>query len=109
MLARSGPRFWRSLATPIALKPLGNRVAVELEKAAEKVGSLYVPESAKQKTNRGTVVAVGPGATADGVRVPVTLAVGEKVLLPAYRGQPVRLGKAEYTLISEDDVLAVLE
>jgi chaperonin GroES len=109
MLARTNASLWRSFVTSVPIKPLGTRVAIELEKAADKIGSLYLPESAKQQTNRGTIVAVGPGAHVDGKFVPVTLKVGQKVLLPAYGGQVVKLNKEEYTLINEDSVLAVLE
>jgi chaperonin GroES len=109
MLARTSSSLWRSFAKSIGIKPLGARVALELEKAADKIGSLYVPESAKQQTNRGTVVAVGPGALVDGNFVPVTLKVGQKVLLPAYGGQVVRLNKEEFTIVNEESVLAVFE
>ena len=93
-----------------SIKPLGSRVVVELnQKQGDKVGSLFVPDSAKKKVNQGTVIAVGPGALVDGKRLPMNLKVGMKVLLPDFGGQVVKMGKDEVTIISEEDVLGYFE
>jgi chaperonin GroES len=109
MLARSGSSLSRFFAKALGVKPLGARVLIELEKAADKVGSLYVPQSAQQQTNQGTVLAVGPGALVDGKRVPVAVKVGQRVLLPQFGGQIVKLSKDEYTIIDESNLLAVFD
>jgi chaperonin GroES len=109
MLARAGSSFARFLTASSNIKPLGGRVLIELEKAAEKVGSLYLPQSAQQQTNRGKVLAVGPGALIDGKVIPVSLKVGQNVLLPSYGGQIVKVEKQEFTIIEEAQVLAVIE
>lgn len=94
----------------LGLKPLGSRVIVELnKKGADKVGSLYVPETAKKAINQGVVKAVGPGAMSQGKRLPMTLKVGMKVLLPQFGGQTVKVGKEEVTVINEEDILGYFE
>ena len=100
--------FARS-AKAFPIKPLGSRVVVELDKASEKVGSLYVPEAAQQQTNQGTVLAVGPGAVVDGKRIPMTLKVGQRVLMPTFGGQKIKLDKNEYTIVDEESILAVFQ
>jgi chaperonin GroES len=109
MLACRGSSLSRFFASALNIKPLGGRVLVELDKATEKVGSLYLPQSAQQQTNQGKVLAVGPGALIDGKIVPVTVSVGQRVLLPTYGGQIVKLEKAEYTIIDETNILAVFD
>ena len=94
----------------IPIKPIGSRIVVELNKQnAGKIGNLYVPDSAQKPTNQATVVAVGPGNRVDGKLVPTTLKVGDKVLLPQFGGQVIKYEREEYTVISEEDILAVFE
>ena len=89
-------------------RPLGNRILVSLKKE-EKVGAIYVPDTAQQEGNQGTVKAVGPGAMVNGKLVPTTLKVGDVVILPKFGGQTLKMDKEEYTIISEEDILAVLK
>lgn len=92
------------------IKPLGQRIVIELDKTqAEKVGSLYVPETAQQQTDKGVVKAVGPGIVIKGKLQPTTLKVGQTVLMPKYGGQNVKFQKSEYTIIDEDHILAVFD
>lgn len=107
MLARVSS-FSRCL-TKLPIRPLGSRVVVELDKASDKVGSLYVPEGAQQQTNQGVVLAVGPGAVVDGKTIPMTLKVGQRVLMPAFGGQKVKLDKKEYTIVDEESILGVFQ
>ena len=94
----------------LGITPLGSRVVVQLnKKQGDKVGSLYVPESAKKAVNQGEVKAVGPGALVNGKRLPMNLKVGMKVLLPDFGGQEVKIGKEEITIINEEDVLGYFE
>ena len=94
----------------IPIKPLGSRIVVQLIKGTQdKVGSLYVPESAQKAPNTATVVAVGPGSKVKDVFVPTTLKVGQKVLMPQFGGQVIKYQNEEYTVIHEEDILAVFE
>jgi chaperonin GroES len=92
------------------IKPLGDRVLVEPKKEAEeKIGSLYVPDTAKEKPQEGTVVAVGSGRYEDGKLVPLEVKVGNKVLYGKYSGTEVKQGGKEYLIVRESDILAVVE
>ena len=91
----------------MALKPLGDRVVIKmLEQEAEKVGSMYVPDTAKEKPVVGEVVAVGPGKRDDGKITPTELKVGDKVLYGKYSGTEVTLDGQEYLIMRESDIFA---
>jgi chaperonin GroES len=107
MLTRSSLSLSKFFSKTLNIKPLGARVVVELDKASDKIGSLWVPESAKQQTNQGVVLAVGPGSVVKGKQLPMTVQVGQRVLLPSFGGQVVKIDKEEYTIIEEDNILAV--
>ena len=110
MLSSNLSQFFKSTSSYLGITPLGSRVVIQLnKKQADKVGQIYVPDSAKKQVNQGEVKAVGPGALVDGKRLPMTLKVGMKVLLPDFGGQVVKLGKEEVTIISEEDVLGYFE
>ncbi|EAX88170.1 chaperonin, 10 kDa family protein [Trichomonas vaginalis G3] len=97
-------------AKKVTIKPLGSRVVVELNKAGkQKVGNLYVPESAQKTPNQATVIAVGPGQKRNGVFVPTTLKPGQKILMPEFGGQVLKFEGYEYTILNEEDILAVFE
>lgn len=74
-------------------------------------GGIVIPEAAQSKVSQGTVIAVGPGArNKDGELMPVSLSVGDKVLLPEFGGTKVKLDEdKEYHLFRENDILAKLE
>ncbi|PYE55356.1 co-chaperone GroES [Deinococcus yavapaiensis] len=94
------------------LKPLGDRVLVEIVEEAEQktAGGLYVPDTAKEKSQRGRVVAVGTGKMLDnGTRVPVEVNVGDIVYFAKYGGNEVQLEGNNYSILSERDILGVLE
>ncbi|MFW6192215.1 MAG: co-chaperone GroES [Gemmatimonadota bacterium] len=95
----------------VTIKPLADRVVVQpIEETEEMHGSLYIPDTAKEKPQQGRVVAVGPGRTTDeGERVPVELDDGDRVLYRKYSGTEVTVNAEEYLIIRESDVLAVLE
>ena len=91
------------------LKPLGDRVLVEIIEEAEQktAGGLYVPDSAKEKSQRGKVVAVGTGKTLDnGTKVPMEVKEGDTVYFAKYGGTEVSLEGKNYSLLSERDLLA---
>jgi chaperonin GroES len=76
------------------------------EDAQMTAGGIYIPDTAKEKPQEGTVVAVGPGKlTDDGKRVPMELAVGDTVVYSKYGGTEFKEGDTEYLVLREDDVL----
>ena len=91
-----------------SFKPLGNRVVVEPLEGEEQVssGGIYIPDTAKEKPQEGTIVAVGPGRLTDeGARVPMELEVGDSVVYSKYAGTEYKEGDIEYLVLREDDVL----
>lgn len=92
------------------LKPLHDRVVVRaLDQETRSPGGIVIPDNAKEKPTTGEVLAVGPGKiTKDGVSVPTTVKVGQRVLFGQYAGQKVKVNGEEITILSEEDVLAVL-
>ncbi len=94
----------------MAIKPLGDRVLVEPKKEGEeKIGSLYVPDTSKEKPQEGTVVAVGSGRYEDGKLVALEVKVGDKVLYGKYSGTEIKQGGKEYLIVRESDILAVIQ
>ena len=94
----------------MAIKPIGDRILVEpLDKDMEKVGSLYVPDTAKEKPQHGKVVAVGEGRRDGDKLIPLTVKVGDKVLYGRYTGNEIKYDDKEYLIVSESDVLAILD
>lgn len=96
------------MATKTAFKPLGNRVVVEPSEGEEQVsaGGIYIPDTAKEKPQEGTIIAVGPGRmTDDGNRVPMELEVGDTVVYSKYAGTEYKQGDIEYLILREDDIL----
>lgn len=99
-------------STPsIKLQPLGDRVVLEREASEETTaGGIVLPDSAKEKPARGTVVSVGDGRLLDdGSRSTMQVKVGDRVLFSSYAGDPIKVGDDEYLLLREDEILAVLE
>ena len=92
------------------IKPLNNKVLVKRSKAAEKIGGILLPESAKEKPKEGIVQAVGPGKTNDqGTLETMTLKTGDRVLFGAYAGTEVETTtNEEHLILAEDEVLGVL-
>ena len=92
------------------LKPLGDRVIVKMVEAEEKTASgLILAGSAKEKPEMAEVVAVGPGGVIDGKEVVMTIKVGEKVITSKYAGTSVKFEGQEYTIVRQNDILAVVE
>ena len=94
----------------VKIKPLADRVVVEaLEDTEEMRGGLYIPDTAKEKPQQGTVVAVGPGRRSDqGELIEVEISKGDLILYGKYSGTEVTVDGTEYLIIRESDVLAVL-
>ena len=99
-----------STATKVAIKPLEDRIVVQANDAESTTASgLVIPDTAKEKPQEGTVLAVGPGRFEDGNRVPLDVKVGDKVLYSKYGGTEVKYSGEEYLVLSARDVLAVIE
>jgi chaperonin GroES len=98
-------------ASKVKVQPLADRVVVEpLEETEEMRGGLYIPDTAKEKPQQGTVIAVGPGRVSDeGERIPVELKEGQRVLYGKYSGTEVTIDGQELLIIKESDVLAVID
>ena len=92
------------------LKPLGDKVVVQVLEQADKTASgIYLPDTAKKKPQEGKVVAVGSGRVLDnGDRNAPSVKVGDRVLFSKYRGNEVTLDGEEYTILDEDQVYAIL-
>lgn len=92
----------------MALQPLDDRVIVEIEEAESKTeGGIVLPETAKEKPQRGKVVAVGNGKLLDnGERAACSLKEGDRVIFGKYSGTEVKYDGAEYKILKESDVLA---
>lgn len=92
------------------LKPLGDKVVIELlEEEDKSAGGLYLPDSAKKKPQSGKVIAVGNGRILeDGTRANMNVKVGDKVLFSKYGGNEVNLDGTDYTILDEDQIFAIL-
>ena len=97
-------------ATKVAIKPLEDRIVVQANEAETTTASgIVIPDTAKEKPQEGTVLAVGPGRVDDnGNRVPVDVKVGDTVLYSKYGGTEVKYNGEEYLILSARDVLAVV-
>ena len=95
----------------LKLKPLADRVVVEPTEQEEMTASgIYVPETAKEKPQKGKVIAVGPGRKEDdGERIAMDVAEGDRVLYARYAGTEVKLEDKKYLILKESDILAILE
>ena len=93
------------------LRPLGDRVIVKpLEETEATVAGIILPDTVdKERPEKGEVIAVGPGKYEDGKLVPVSVKVGEKVVFKKYSPDEVKVGKDEYLVIAESDIMAVIE
>ena len=92
------------------LRPLLDKVVIKRVEAEETTkAGIILPDSAKEKPEISAIVAVGPGGMVEGKEVVMTLKVGEKVITAKYSGTPVKLEGVEYTIVSQSDILAVVE
>jgi chaperonin GroES len=93
------------------LKPLKDRVVVKYSDEPEKSsGGIYIPETAKEKPQKGEIVAVGSGkVTEDGKLQKMEVKVGDVVLFEKYSGSKINIDDTEYLIIREDDILGIVE
>ncbi|MER3416368.1 MAG: co-chaperone GroES [Gemmataceae bacterium] len=90
------------------IRPLDDRVVIEPLEAEEKTaGGIVLPDTAREKPQRGRVVAVGPGKLLeDGTRAPMSVAKGDEVIFGKYSGSEVKVDGVEYKIMRETDILA---
>lgn len=93
------------------LKPIGDKIIVEPEKEEEKTKSgIVLPDTAKEKPQKGKVIAVGPGKILDnGQRSPMEIKEGDIVIYSKYAGTEIKIEDKEYLIVSDRDIVAVLE
>ncbi|HAP56767.1 MAG: co-chaperone GroES [Sphaerochaeta sp.] len=90
----------------MTIKPLADRVLVKIEEVQEKTASgLYIPQTAQEKTQIGTVVAVGEGTE----KVKMTVKVGDRVMHDKYSGTSVKIDGKEHLILGMSDILAIIE
>lgn len=95
----------------ISLKPLGNRVVVEpIEEEEVTTGGIVLPETAKEKPQKGTVLSTGPGERdEDGKRIPLDVAPDDVVLYAKYAGTEIKIEGKKLLILKESDLLAIVE
>jgi chaperonin GroES len=93
------------------LRPLQDRILVKrVEEETKTAGGIFIPETAKEKPQRGEIIAVGNGKkTEDGKVLPLDVKVGDKVLFGKYSGTEIKVEGEELLMMREDDILAVIE
>jgi chaperonin GroES len=93
------------------IKPLHDRVLVLREDEEQKsAGGIIIPDTAKEKPQRGTVVAVGTGKRdKDGKRIPLEVKKGDRILFGKYAGTEIKIKNIEHVVMREDDILSILE
>jgi len=94
----------------VAIKPLGDRVLIAvMEEDLQKEGSLYIPDTAKEKPQQGKVIAVGKGRYEDGKWIPLDVQENDIILYGKYSGTEVKHEGTEYLIVRESDILAIID
>lgn len=92
------------------IKPLGDRVVIEVSEGDVKTASgIVLPDTAKEKPQKGTVVAVSDGKYVDGKKVALDIKVGDQVIYSKYAGTDVKFEGKDYLIVRDSDILAVVE
>ena len=93
------------------IRPLGDRLLVErAEEKEAKKGGIIIPDTAKEKPQEGTVIAVGAGKVSDdGKTIPMNVKKGDRILFGKYSGSEIKVDDNEYLIMREDDVLGIIE
>ena len=97
------------MAKRLNIKPLFDNVLIKpLEAEAKTASGIILPDSAKEKPQIGLVMAVGDGKVVKGEKQPVVVRVGQKVMYKKWGGSEVNVGPEEWTMVSQDDILAII-
>ena len=93
------------------IRPLNDRVLVIREEEEQKsAGGIIIPDTAKEKPQRGKVISTGPGKMGeDGKRVPLEVKAGDRILFAKYAGTDIKLDGVEHVFMKEDDILSIVE
>lgn len=92
------------------LRPLGDRVVIKKVEAEETTKSgIVLPGSAKEKPQMAEIIAVGPGGVIDGKQITMEVKLGDKVIFSKYSGNEVKIDGEEYTILRQEDILAIVE
>ncbi|MFT4604768.1 MAG: chaperonin GroES [Rhodothermales bacterium] len=92
------------------IKPLGDRVVVKPQPAEEKTASgLFIPDTAKEKPQKGTIIAVGPGRFENGNKIDMTVKEGDTVLYGKYSGTEIELDSNDVLIMRESDILGIVD
>lgn len=97
--------------TNVNLQPLGDRLVAQRAESEQKtMGGIYLPDTARDKPTRGVVISVGEGRLLkNGIRVPLQIKPGDKILFTSYGPEEFKINDEEYLLLSENDVLAIVD
>ncbi len=95
----------------MAIQPLGNRIVAErIEEEEQFLGSIIIPDSAKEKGQTAKIIATGPGSKSDdGSVVPLDVQPGDTVMIGKFAGTEISVDGADYVILTEDDILGVIE
>ena len=95
----------------MAIKPLGDKIVIKvIEDTEQTSGGIFIPDNAKEKPQKGEVIAVGPGKTLDsGEKEPIGVKVGDVILYAKYSGTDVKIDKESFKILSIKDALAIIE
>jgi chaperonin GroES len=98
--------------TAIKVRPLGDKILVKRDEPETRTATgIFLPETGKERPKTGTIEAVGEGSlnTDTGERIPLSVKAGDRVIFSSYSGTEVKLGEQELLIMSEDDVLAIID
>ena len=111
-MSRTATKSTKPSKVSTAVRPLHDKILVRRDEAATKTESgIFIPESGKERPKTGTIEAVGTGSlnTDTGARIPLTVKKGDRIIFTSYAGTEVKLGEDELLIMSEDDILAVID
>jgi chaperonin GroES len=101
----------RGIIRHMNVRPLHDRIIVQrVDEGEQQIGGIIIPDSAREKPQKGKVLAVGDGKmTEEGTRIPLDVRSGNLILFGKYSGQEIKLDGIDYLIVKEDEVLAVID
>ncbi len=109
---KKGSSVKKVAVSRVPIQPLHDRVVIK-PLSPEEMGTtsafgIIIPDTSKEKPEQGTVVAVGPGKYEEGMRIPVSVSIGDRVMFSKYGYDEVKINGVEYYVVSESNILAIL-